>query len=101
MARLKNFESFCFGKFCQCFEQLPNDVQQLARANYQLLKQNPSHPSLQFKWIKPGKLRSVRISLGYRAAGISVDKGEQCFWTGNHADYVKLLGQLDIVKQVN
>lgn len=71
---------------------LPPNIQQLARDSYALLKQNPSHPSLQFKPIKNGAYRSVRISLGYRALGVPVDQGVQCFWIGNHADYDKLIG---------
>jgi len=70
---------------------LPANIQQLARDNYALLKQNPSHPSLQFKPVKNGTYRSVRISLGYRALGVPVDQGVQWFWIGSHADYDKLI----------
>jgi hypothetical protein len=58
---------------------LPPNIQQLARDRYALLKQNPSHPSLQFKHVKSGAYRSVRISLGYRALGVPVDHGVQWF----------------------
>jgi len=67
---LKHFAS---SKFWQHFELLPTNIQRLARENYVLLKQNPAHPSLQFKPVKNGTFRSVRISLAYRALGISVD----------------------------
>jgi hypothetical protein len=66
-------------------------IQHQARINYELLKQNPYHPSLQFKSVKNGEFRSVRIGLGYRALGIPVDQGVLWFWIGSHADYDKLL----------
>jgi len=86
---LKHFAST---KFWQRFDMLPANIQQLARDSYALLKQNPSHPSLQFKPVKNGALRSVRVSLGYRALGVPVDQGVQWFWIGSHADYDKLIG---------
>jgi hypothetical protein len=86
---LKHFAS---SKFWQSFDLLPVNVQQLARDSYLLLKQNPSHPSLQFKPVKNGAFRSVRISLGYRALGVPVDQGVQWFWIGSHAEYDKLIG---------
>jgi len=49
------------------------------------------HPSLQFKPVKNGAFRSVRVSLGYRALGVPVDQGVQWFWKGSHADYDKLI----------
>jgi len=71
---------------------LPANIQQLAHDSFALLKQNPSHPSLQFKSVKHGAYRSVRVSLGYRALGVPVDQGVQWFWIGSHADYDKLIG---------
>jgi hypothetical protein len=85
---LKHFTS---AKFWQYFDALTIEIQQQARNSYELLKQNPHHPSLQFKSIKHGAFRSVRISLGYRALGIPVEQAVQWFWIGSHADYDKLL----------
>jgi hypothetical protein len=82
---------FASTKFWQCFYVLPVDIQQQARDNYRLLKQNPQHPSLHFKPIKNGAFRSVRVSLGYRALGVPIEDGIQWFWIGSHADYDKLL----------
>jgi hypothetical protein len=86
---LKHFTS---SKFWLHFDALPVAVQQQARNSYELLKQNPQHPSLQFKPVKNGAFRSVRFSLGYRALGVPVDQGVHWFWIGSHADYDKLLG---------
>ena len=75
--------------FWAAFEELPTEVQALARANYELLRENPRHPSLHFK--KVGEYWSVRIGLGYRAVGTDVDDGVLWAWIGTHAEYNKLL----------
>ncbi|MEO6969252.1 MAG: hypothetical protein ABI132_12505 [Rhodanobacteraceae bacterium] len=67
-------------------------VQALARGNYELLKQDPTHPSLQFKSVCNGRYRSVRVGLHYRALGIPIADGVLWFWIGSHAEYDKLLG---------
>lgn len=82
---------FTSERFWQCFNALPDDLQKTALSNYELLKQNPSHPSLQFKRVKNGAYRSVRVSSGYRALGVPVSEGVQWFWIGSHADYDALL----------
>ena len=64
-------------------------MQELARRNYALLKENPHHPSLHFK--KINAYRSVRIGLHHRALGIEAPNGILWFWIGKHTDYDKLL----------
>ncbi|MDO9169501.1 MAG: hypothetical protein Q7U18_10525 [Methylobacter sp.] len=85
---MKHFTS---SKFWQYFDALPANIQQQARNSYELLKQNPHHPSLPFKPVKNGVFRSIRVSLGYRAFGVPDDQGVQWFWIGSHAEYDKLL----------
>jgi len=60
-------------KFWTAYEALPPPVRRLANANYALLKQDPRHPSLQFK--KVGRYWSVRVGLRYRALAVDVDGG--------------------------
>jgi hypothetical protein len=55
-----------------------------ATTNYELLKQNPEHPPLQFKSVSSGRFRSVRIGIHYRALGIPVPE-VQWFWIRSHA----------------
>jgi hypothetical protein len=71
-------------------EALPLPVRKLADANYELLKRDPRHPSLQFK--KVGRYWSVRVGLRYRALAVEVDDGYLWFWIGSHADYDKMIG---------
>jgi len=82
---------YAAGRFWQCFNSLPVEIQKLARQNYQLLKSNPAHPSLQFKHVHQGRFRSVRSGLHYRALRIPVPDGVQWFWIGSHAEYDKLI----------
>jgi hypothetical protein len=75
--------------FWSCYERLPPDVRALADKNFQLLKDNPSHPSLQFK--KVGKIWSVRVGAHYRALATPIEEGFLWIWIGTHAEYDKLL----------
>jgi hypothetical protein len=75
--------------FWEAYRNLPEHVRALADKNYSLLKENPKHPSLQFK--KVGRFWSVRVGARYRALAIDVDEGLLWFWIGSHADYDDLI----------
>lgn len=77
-------------KFWKYYENLPANIQRSADRSYELLKVDPSHPSLHFKKIG-NKYWSVRIGLDYRALGVDVNNGISWFWIGNHAQYDKLI----------
>ena len=81
---------FASPAFWQAYQRLPAQVRDLADKNYALLKDNPQHPSLQFK--KVGRYWSVRVGLRYRALATEVDGGMLWFWIGSHADYDALIG---------
>jgi len=83
---------FASKRFWQRLDALPAEVQAIAHQNFALLKQDPSHPSLQFKSVGNGKYRSARVGLHFRALGVPVNEGIQWFWIGSHAEYDKLLG---------
>ncbi len=70
-------------------DALPLRIQDLARKNFDLLKDDANHPSLHFKRI--GRMYSVRIGLRYRALGVESQDGALWIWIGSHADYDKLL----------
>jgi hypothetical protein len=76
-------------RFWACFHALPEHVQQLARKNYNLLKENPRHPSLRFK--KVGKLWSARVGGNHRALAIEDDDGYVWVWIGTHEEYDRLI----------
>jgi hypothetical protein len=75
--------------FWRAYERLPEHIRELADKNYELLKQNPQHPSLRLK--KTGRYWSVRIGLRHRALAVEVEGGLLWFWIGSHADYDALV----------
>lgn len=75
--------------FWKYYEHLPVNIRDLADKNFQLLKDNSSHPSLQFK--KVGKVWSVRVGSNYRAISTQIEEGYLWIWIGTHAEYDKLL----------
>jgi hypothetical protein len=76
-------------QFWKRFYVLPVTVQQLARKNYDLLKVNPTHPSLNFK--KVGKYWLVRVGLSYRALAVEDDLDFTWVWIGGHDEYDRLI----------
>ena len=76
---------FASRAFWEAYDKLPEQVRALADKNYELLKTNPRHPSLQFK--KIGRFWSVRVGLRYRALAIEADDDLVWFWVGSHGDY--------------
>ncbi len=63
-------------RFRKCFENLPEPVQKISKKNFELLKINPTHPSLHFK--KVGKFWSVRVGMNHRA--LAVAEGNDFTW---------------------
>jgi hypothetical protein len=71
---------------------LPKDMRRQAGAAYRLFRQNPRHPSLQFKQVHTTEpVYSVRIGLRYRAVGVVTGNEIVWFWVGKHEDYEALL----------
>ena len=81
---------FASSGFWRAYNSLPPHIRELADKNFVHLKENPRHPSLNFK--KVDRFWSVRIGMRYRALGMEVDGGVLWFWIGSHADYDSLIG---------
>ena len=79
--------------FWQCFERLPDGVQRVARRNYVLWRENPSHPSLRFRQVHPNRpIFSARVGIAYRAFGIRPeDDMIVWFWIGPHDEYERVI----------
>ncbi len=73
--------------FWELYDKLPASIQELADKNYELLKANPRHPSLQLKRVD--KYWSVRVGIKYRAVAVEIEEGLLWFWIGTHAEYDK------------
>jgi hypothetical protein len=70
-------------------------VRRQARSAYRLFRDNPRHPSLQFKRVHPSlPIYSARISGDYRAVGSFSGDTVVWFFVGSHADYDRLLRAL-------
>ncbi|MEZ4727895.1 MAG: hypothetical protein R3E79_12270 [Caldilineaceae bacterium] len=72
------------------FDKLPESVQTVARKNFELLKQNPAHPSLHFK--KIGRYWSARAGLHHRTLAVEDGSDFIWVWIGNHDEYEDLIG---------
>jgi hypothetical protein len=57
--------------FIERYRKLPETVRKTARKNYNLWKENPYHPSLEFKPVRATRgIYSIRVGLGWRALGV-------------------------------
>ena len=82
-------------KFWELYFDLPTDVREQAKIAYSQFKNNPYHPSLQFKRVHSSKpIYSVRITIAYRVVGIIDDAEIIWFWIGSHREYEKMLQKL-------
>lgn len=73
-----------------CYRELSAVIRELADKNFDLLKNNPRHPSLHLK--KAGRFWSVRVGLHHRALAVEDKDDLVWFWIGSHAEYDKLIG---------
>ena len=81
------------GRFWKLYNGLPQSARKLAVKNYQLWRDNPRHPSLDFKRLGGrGERFSVRIGDHYRALGWKVGDSVEWVWIGTHEEYNKLIG---------
>ena len=80
---------FTTPEFWQLYNDLPQEVRDLADKNYALLKDDPKHLSLHFKGIEG--LWSVRVGIHYRALAAVRADGYYWFWIGPHSVYDKFM----------
>ncbi len=77
-------------QFWARFHNLPESVQEIARKNFDLLQENPRHPSLHFK--KVGRFWSARVGLNHRVLAVEDGPDFIWVWIGDHDDYDRLVG---------
>lgn len=75
-------------KFWKHYYDLPEEIQKIADKSYELLKENPQHPSLFFKKLGGTEYWSARVNENYRALGVKQDNDFAWFWIGTHDDYL-------------
>ena len=76
-------------RFWSCYNDLPHPIRERADKCFTLLKENPRHPSLNFK--KVGQFWFVRIGLIHRALAIKDGEDFIWVWIGDHSEYERLL----------
>jgi hypothetical protein len=82
-------------RFWAAYRDLPLEVRDAAQKAYRLFRDNPAHPSLQFKKVHARQpIYSARVTLGYRAVALVENDQATWFWIGGHADYDRLLSRL-------
>ena len=87
--------SYLTEDFLSCFRRLPQNIKEKARKNYRLWRENPNHPSLQFKRVHPREpIYSVRVGIGWRALSLWEDEAVYWFWIGSHTEFDEFLNQL-------
>lgn len=80
--------------FWKLYDALSPDIRSRATKQFDLLKANPQHPSLQFKKVgeRHGQeIWSARVTINYRALAIKRAEGYLWFWIGDHKAYDALL----------
>lgn len=77
-------------KFWRLYDALPSALHDVADQNFELLKRDPRHPSLQLK--KVGRYWSARIGSGHRALAVQEDSVLVWFWIGDHDGYNRIIG---------
>ncbi len=80
---------FTTTEFWQHFERLPEEVQRLAKRDFETLKLNPRHPSLRLK--KAGSFWTARVGIHYRVIAKERSEGLNWFWIGHHSEYDRLV----------
>jgi hypothetical protein len=76
--------------FWEAYNALAPSIRELADKSFELLKNDPQHPSLRLK--RTGRFLSARVGLHHRALAVEVPGGMLWFWVGNHDVYDRLVG---------
>ena len=71
--------------FWDAYAELPPNVQRRVPQKFQILRQNPRHPSLRFKKVRD--LWAIRVSRDYRALARQEEGDFIWFWVGTHSEY--------------
>ena len=78
---------FASTRYWEYYRELPQAIQESTDKQFEILKQNPFHPSLHHE--KVGNYWSVRIGMRFRALSVKKDGDFLWFWIGSHAEYDK------------
>ena len=75
-------------RFRDRFERLPSEIQEASRKAFRLFRENPAHPSLNFKRLTSDpRMWSARVTRDYRAVGLREGDAITWFWIGRHEEF--------------
>ncbi len=78
-------------EFKKCYGKLPQPIQQSADKQFKLLKENPQHPSLQFRQLSSrSDCWYARVTDDYRALATRYQNVYIWFWIGTKAKFQAL-----------
>ncbi len=81
--------------FRKLLSELPLSVQEQAAKAYEFWKEDPYHPSLQFKRVSQRQpIYSARVSLNYRVLGLLESNHIYWYWIGTHDQYDEFLKRM-------
>lgn len=75
--------------FWELYDSLSPEIQLITNKNFELLKQNPNHPSLHLK--KVGTYWSARVGREHRVLAQEIEAGLLWFWIGLHDEYERVI----------
>lgn len=79
-------------QFWDCFDGLPQEIQERAREAFARWLENPFHRSLHFGPVYSTQpIWSVRIGRDWRALGVKTGDTIIWYWIGSHAEYDRIL----------
>ena len=82
-------------QFWALYRALPREAQKEADKAFELFRQDPFHPSLQFKEVSRRRaVWSARVGLHWRVLGYLSASSISWFWIGSHAEYDQLVKRL-------
>jgi hypothetical protein len=75
--------------------ELPTSIRSQAAKAYALWRDDPYHPSLQFKRVSQRQpIYSARVSINYRVLGLLEGDRIYWYWIGTHDEYDELLKRM-------
>jgi hypothetical protein len=80
-----SFRSSASAAFWKCYDDLPENIRQLADQKYALFESDPFHPSLGLQ--QKGAVWTVDVGRSYRAMARRSGNEFYWFWIGSHEEY--------------
>jgi hypothetical protein len=88
---MMTFRSRASEEFWDLYRCIPRNAQRAADKQFELFREDPTHPSLHLKPV--GGLWRVRVNEAYRALAVRDGDVFYWFWVGSHDQYERLINR--------